>query len=53
MIGVGNAVGVTVGGNHTIVAVRVAGGGDWVSVGIRVEVGTAVHAQTIIINKIL
>jgi hypothetical protein len=51
MIGVGNAVGVTVGRNHTIVGVTVAEGGDWVSVGIRVEVGATVQALAKIISK--
>jgi hypothetical protein len=51
MIGVGNAVGVTVGWNHTIVGVTVAEGGDWVSVGIRVEVGATVQALAKIISK--
>jgi hypothetical protein len=51
MIGVGKAVGVAVGGNHTIVGVTVAVGGFAVSVGKIMVVGATEQALHRIISK--
>jgi F0F1-type ATP synthase membrane subunit c/vacuolar-type H+-ATPase subunit K len=50
-MGVGKAVGVAVGGNHTIVGVMVAVGGSKVSVGKKTVVGAAVQALHRMISK--